>query len=609
MKLWKSSSKLFTLIGVSVMLAVSPFCEIVRASTPGYPQDVPTYQYVTKTVLIGKQQETIHGVVVANDEGYYVDGADLQQLLAYYLVQSDDIDPGSSVELTPNLFDFYPLAGKPHLPAHPFAESSPLPPYAYKCSLYVNHQLVGYAATLEIDDGKVSPDTDTIYVRVSDIFPLLQLLGIGSQWTNSTWNLQAPTTPVSPGADPSTLLYLIDSSGIVGLSSAFLTPSSMMDGPTWLGNLVISPDGKTAYASSYFGGDLYSFNLATRTFGRPIDLPFQPSAIAITPDGKTLILTYWTTSGQGGIRLFNLRTGLLGPQIVLGKVSLIVGLTVEPDGKTAYIAGGDGLFPMNLATGAIGKMIQAPVQFQQHMAIAPDGKTVYLLEGNVRTGSLLPVNLTTGIAGRNIPLGAGPADLALSPDGKMAYVLGYDDSVTPVNLVMRKAGKPIKLGTAKDGTLSKKAIRVSPDGKTAYVFTGPNVISLNLTTMTVESTEPAFLSDPSSPNGFAVAPDQPPTAAFTAMVQGSTVSFDASASKSSCAIVSYAWNFGDGTTAVTHTPTTNHTYKAKGSYRVTLIETDAAGATVNNRMIYAGQMALVNAGSPSAETSHMVQIE
>lgn len=71
--------------------------------------------------------------------------------------------------------------------------------------------------------------------------------------------------------------------------------------------------------------------------------------------------------------------------------------------------------------------------------------------------------------------------------------------------------------------------------------------------------------------------NNPPTANFTYTTNDLAASFDASSSSDTDgSIVSYAWNFGDGTTG--SGVTTSRTYAAAGTYSVTLTVTDNEGA-------------------------------
>jgi len=79
-----------------------------------------------------------------------------------------------------------------------------------------------------------------------------------------------------------------------------------------------------------------------------------------------------------------------------------------------------------------------------------------------------------------------------------------------------------------------------------------------------------------------VSPNQSPTANFTANptsgVAPLEVSFNASnSSDSDGSIISYAWDFKDGTTG--NGETVNHTFSSIGSYNVELTVTDDKGAT------------------------------
>lgn len=83
-----------------------------------------------------------------------------------------------------------------------------------------------------------------------------------------------------------------------------------------------------------------------------------------------------------------------------------------------------------------------------------------------------------------------------------------------------------------------------------------------------------------APTGQGSDPDtDAPTASFTLSPaspdEGESVSFDASGSSDDVGVVSYQWEFGDGSTATGPTPA--HTYGDPGQYTVTLTVTDDAG--------------------------------
>jgi len=73
------------------------------------------------------------------------------------------------------------------------------------------------------------------------------------------------------------------------------------------------------------------------------------------------------------------------------------------------------------------------------------------------------------------------------------------------------------------------------------------------------------------------APNIPPTASFTYTISGLTVNFTDTSTDPDGTIISWLWNFGDGSTSTLQNPT--HTYAAGGTYTVTLTVTDDDGAT------------------------------
>jgi glucose/arabinose dehydrogenase len=87
-----------------------------------------------------------------------------------------------------------------------------------------------------------------------------------------------------------------------------------------------------------------------------------------------------------------------------------------------------------------------------------------------------------------------------------------------------------------------------------------------------------------------------PVAEFAYTPDGATVSFSGNRSSDPDAgdsVVRWSWSFGDGTSSVTTTPTTMHTFAAERPYDVTLVVTDARGArsVPFTRTVHAGEHA------------------
>jgi PKD repeat protein len=98
-------------------------------------------------------------------------------------------------------------------------------------------------------------------------------------------------------------------------------------------------------------------------------------------------------------------------------------------------------------------------------------------------------------------------------------------------------------------------------------------------TVTLTVTDPGALTNAVSHTVTVTAPvNQPPTAAFTSSSSNLTATLDASTSSDpEGGTLSYAWNYGDGTTGTGATP--SHTYAAAGTYTVTLTVTDPGALT------------------------------
>jgi YVTN family beta-propeller protein len=368
------------------------------------------------------------------------------------------------------------------------------------------------------------------------------------------------------------------------------TPINIGESPV---GIAITPDGKTAYVGNYGSVDVTPIDTATNAVEPGIPIGNLPEEIAITPDGAT---AYVTSAGVNRITPIEIATNTPEEPITVGDNPS--GIAIAPDGKTLYVTDDEGVTPIDTATNTAESTITV-VEGPEGIAITPDGATAYVT--NDGGTSVTPINLATDTPGAPIKVGSHPNAIAITPDGATAYVTNDGGtSVTPINLATNTPEAPIKVGSAPD------AVAITPDGKTAYVTNenGASVTPINLATNTPGS--PITVGE--NPQGIAITPDQPPLAAFSATSAelGQPTSFDASASVDpDGSLASYAWSFGDGSTLVTTSPLTSHTYTAPATYTATLTLTDNEGCST--AFVFTGQTAFCD-GSSGASTTRQVAV-
>ena len=357
--------------------------------------------------------------------------------------------------------------------------------------------------------------------------------------------------------------------------------------------VAITPDGMTAYVPNFGSNTVTPIDTATNMAGTAITVGAGPGGIAITPDGKT---AYVADGNSGSVTPIDTATNTAGTAIAVGIFPL--GIAITPDGNTVYVANefSNSVTPIDTATNTAGTPITVGTQ-PFAIAITPDGKTAYV--ANFGSNTVTPIDTATNIAGTPITVAGGPIAIAITPDGKTAYVSDVQTNlVTPIDTATNTAGTAIVVGT------SPRGVAIAPDGKTAYVtnFGSGTVTPID----TATNTAGTAITVGSEPIAVAVTPDQGPVAAFSAptAVSGEPVMFDASGSSDSDGTVaSYHWDFGDGTTQITSSPTTLHTYATPGNPTVTLTVTDDAGCST--AQVFTGQTVSCN-GSSAAMVAHQV---
>ena len=191
----------------------------------------------------------------------------------------------------------------------------------------------------------------------------------------------------------------------------------------------------------------------------------------------------------------------LGLAMVTGTVMLPVSPAFAqgaPSGLMAYVTETLGVVtPVNIATGTAGTPITVG-PMPMAIAITPDGKTAYV--ANEGSNTVTPITVATGTAGTPITVGSTPDAIAITPNGQTAYVANEGSrTVTPITVATGTAGTPIPVGNA------PVAIAITPDGQTAYVV---NTSSDSVTPITVATgTAGTPITVGLAPEGIAITPD------------------------------------------------------------------------------------------------------
>lgn len=244
-------------------------------------------------------------------------------------------------------------------------------------------------------------------------------------WNPATGRLQF-TAGASGGLSfsPSgTVLYVASPSKVIAVDVRTLHETARYTAAqlTNVGQAIPSPDGQRVYISVTFvsgspdgavllpPGDLEVLDSATLKRIAAINIPDGVGALALTPDGTTLLCT----SNRGHVHLISTATGKITATIGLSPSNgLLQGLAVSPDGSLAYVTDAENnlLFVADLATQT--QQAAFPVGMAPlGVAITPDGSAAWVLT----TPGLETVNVLTGNVGGPVPLPGAPSAIVFAP--------------------------------------------------------------------------------------------------------------------------------------------------------------------------------------------------
>ncbi|MFF7388118.1 beta-N-acetylglucosaminidase domain-containing protein [Streptomyces scabiei] len=226
------------------------------------------------------------------------------------------------------------------------------------------------------------------------------------------------------------------------------------------GEVVVSADGRTAYAANQGSNSVSVIDVARGEVTATVRVGRVPAGLALTPDGGTLWVANYT---DGTVQPVDTDTLRAGATVAVG--SGPENMAITPDGRTLYVANihDNTVSPVDLGTGRAGAAIPVgPRPF--NVVAAPDGKTVYV--SNSGGSTVTPIDTASNDTEPTLLVSGQAYGLALSPDGRTLWVSpSTGDHVTPVDTVTGAPGKRITVGR------SAFDVGLGWDGGTAYVTT------------------------------------------------------------------------------------------------------------------------------------------
>jgi len=222
-----------------------------------------------------------------------------------------------------------------------------------------------------------------------------------------------------------------------------------------------------AYATNEGDGTVTPIDVTTGTVATAFDVGSSPSAVAITPDGTTMLIANSTANTVTPLTITSSSAGFTytaGSPIAAGSGPDAIAVT--SDGTTAYVTddGSDTVTPITLDGINVAGDALTVAAGPDAIALTPNGELAYVTSDS---GWVTPiVTSTNGISTTPpaIRVGANPDAIAIAPNGQTGYVTdSTSGSLTQFAIPSDKVGTQINVGA------TPNAIAITPNGSTAWV--------------------------------------------------------------------------------------------------------------------------------------------
>lgn len=321
------------------------------------------------------------------------------------------------------------------------------------------------------DGMAITPDNRFAYVANNNNYGItdgdsVTVLNLKNNTVKQTITDSSFNEPFKVAINPQgTKAYIPNSNGttVSIIDIATNTVTGVIDGFDGPSGMVITPDGSKGYVNNYGGPEGVGSGNATTVrvvdlinnviVGAPIHVGLAPAALAIAPDGKYVYVINYVDGNPDTGTMSVIRTADNTVVSTIPGFSGPFGIAITPNGKYAYVTNfgsnnfnpiGSTVSVVKLSTRTIVATVDLAIQ-PAGIAITPDGRFAYVTNYNTLYAGSNFTNLTPGQGTVNIidvrtnkvipptiVVGQGANSVAISPDGKFAYITNFVSNTVSV---------------------------------------------------------------------------------------------------------------------------------------------------------------------------------
>ena len=230
-------------------------------------------------------------------------------------------------------------------------------------------------------------------------------------------------------------LYVGNDGGAFGFATNSFIQTQSLPTSHFSSGLAVSPNGKSLYVvASIFPGLISVFETAgAGKFVTNIDVGNDPIDVAFTPNGKS---AYVTNTEDNTVSVIDVKTNSVRGSPITG-LSEPFGINITPNGDTAYALDVDSVGVIDTKTNLVTTSVDLSPYASgtgYFMGLTPDGKYLYVPVTITPADGLLVVikTATNTVTAPTVLLGHFPTAIAISPNGKYAYVTDHSDGTVTV---------------------------------------------------------------------------------------------------------------------------------------------------------------------------------